>query len=59
MRKILSLIIISFFFSGNVNSAPQDGKGELKLSYNAAKDNLCIILEVALVKMQKHLITNQ
>lgn len=38
MRKILSLIIISLFFSGNVNSAPQDGKGELKLSYNTAKD---------------------
>ena len=38
MKKILSLIIISLFFSGNVNSAPQDGKGELKLSYNAARD---------------------
>ena len=38
MKKILSLIIISLFFSGNVNSAPQDGKGELKLSYNAAMD---------------------
>jgi len=38
MRKILSLIIISLFFSGNVNSAHQDGKGELKLSYNTAKD---------------------
>ena len=38
MKKILSLIIISLFFSGSVNSAPQDGKGELKLSYNAARD---------------------
>ena len=36
MKKIFGIIFLSFFLTESVFSAPQDGKGELKLSNNVA-----------------------
>jgi len=37
MKKFLIILILSLLSSGNVNAAPQDGTGELKLSYNVVQ----------------------
>ena len=36
MKKIFNILIFSLLFTGKIYAAPQDGKGELKLSYNVA-----------------------